>query len=74
MSIISDIRTKLDIARDHGRPATIRAFAVAELVCQPVSLLTVLAAVVFAILGHAGVWTPPATISAWMIPILVSAG
>ena len=73
MSLLSDYKTKLDIARDRRRPGHVRAFAVAELVCQPVSFLSVIAVVAFTILRRTGVWTPPAAVSAWAIPILVSA-
>lgn len=44
MSVFSEYKSKLDIACDRRRPGIVRAFAFAELVCQPVSLLSVFAA------------------------------
>lgn len=73
MSLLSDYRTKFAIARDRGRPGAIRFFAVAELVCQPASFLSVAAVVALAFLRRTGVWTPPAAASAWVVPVLVSA-
>lgn len=73
MSFLSDTRTKLNIARDHRRPATVRAFAIAEVICQPLSLITVVAAIAHAILRRTGLCTPPAAVSTWVVPILVSA-
>ena len=73
MSIVSDWSAKLTIARDHGRPGMVRAFAVVELVCQPVSITTIAGGVALAVLRRAGIWTPPEAVSTWAIPILVSA-
>ncbi len=73
MSLLTDYQTKFDIARDRSRPGHIRAFAIAELVCQPASFLSVIAVVALMILRRTGVWAPPAAVSAWAIPILVSA-
>ena len=73
MSLLSDYQTKFAIARDTERPAHVRAFAFAELICQPVSFLSVIAVVAVSVLRHAGVWTPPLAVSRWAIPILVSA-
>ena len=69
----SDFNRKLGIARDGKLPMHVRAFAVAELVCQPVSLLLVAAVVVLAVLRYADIWTPPLMVSRWMVPILVAA-
>ena len=49
MSLFSDYKTKFGIACDRKQPRTTRFFAVAELVCQPVSFLSVVAVVAFAI-------------------------
>ena len=73
MSIVSDWSAKLTIARDHGRPGLVRAFAVAELICLPVSITTIAGGVALAVLRRTGVWTPPEALSTWAIPILVSA-
>ena len=73
MPLFSDYIAKFDIARDPAKPRQTRLFAVAELVFFPVSLLSVAALVVLAILRRTGVWTPPAAVSAWAVPILVSA-
>ena len=69
----SNFRRKLGIACDGKLPMHVRAFAVAELVCQPVSLLSVAAVLVLAVLRYAGIWTPPPTVSRWVVPILVAA-
>lgn len=73
MSLFSGCKSKLDIACDSGRPGIVRFFAFAELVCQPVSLLSVAAAVVLAVLRRTGLWTPPEVVTAWLVPIFVSA-
>ena len=73
MFLLTDLRTKFDIARDRNRPGLTRAFAVMEMLCEPVSLFTVAGAVVLAILRGAGVWTPPRMVASWIAPILVSA-
>jgi len=73
MSLVSDCGAKLSIACDRGRSGIVRAFAVAELICLPVSIATVVAVVSFAILRRSGIWTPPAAVLTWVIPILVSA-
>ena len=73
MSILSDYRKKFAIARDRKQPRTTRFFAAAELVCQPVSFLSVVAVVAFAILRRTGVWTPPPAVSRWVVPVLVAA-
>ena len=72
-SICSGYRTKFAIACDSGRPRIVRFFACAELVCQPISIMSVMAAIVLAFLRHFGVWTPPPVVSIWIIPILVAA-
>ena len=73
MFLVSDLGTRYRIARDRGRPATIRWFAVAEMVCEPLSLLTIVGAVVLAILRWAGVWTLPPGVAKWVVPVFVSA-
>ena len=73
MFLLSDLRTKLAIARDRKLPGLTRAFAVIEMVCEPVSLFTIIGVVVLAILRATGVWTPPHAVAAWIVPILVSA-
>ena len=73
MSLFSDYKTKFGIACDRKQPRTTRFFAVAELVCQPVSFLSVVAVVAFAILRRTGVWTPPPAVSRWVVPVLVAA-
>lgn len=73
MSLFSGYKSKFDIACDSGRPGIVRAFALAELVCQPVSIASVVAALVLAILRRTGVWTPPAVVADWLVPIFVSA-
>ncbi len=73
MSLFSGCKSKLDIACDPGRPGIVRFFAFAELVCQPVSILSVAAAVVLAVLRRTGVWTPPEVVTGWLVPIFVSA-
>ena len=72
-SICSGLRTKFAIACDSSRPRIVRFFAGAELVCQPVSIISVVVAIAFAVLRHTGVWTPPPVVSVWVIPILVAA-
>ena len=64
MSLFTDYIAKLDIARDPAKPRQTRLFAFAELVFVPVSLLSVAALVVLAILRRTGLWTPPAAVSA----------
>lgn len=71
--MFSGCKSKLDIACDSDRPGIVRFFAFAELVCQPVSILSVVAAVVFAILRRTSVWTPPTVVTDWLVPIFVSA-
>ncbi len=73
MSIFSDYKKKFAIARDRKQPRTTRFFAAMELVCQPVSFLSVVAVVAFAILRRTGVWTPPPVVSRWVVPVLVAA-
>ena len=67
MFLVSDLRTKFAIARDRTKPRLTRAFALAEVFCEPVSLFTILGAVVLAALRGTGVWEPPP------VPVLVSA-
>ena len=69
----SDYGRKLGIVCNGNLPKHVRAFAVAELVFQPVSLLSVVAAIVLSVLRCADIWTPPPTVSRWVVPILVSA-
>ena len=59
----SDFGRKLGIACDGRLPVHVRAFAVAELVCQPVSILSVAAVVVLSVLRYAGIWTPSPVVS-----------
>ena len=66
-------KSKFAVAFDHGKPVIVRAFAFAELVCQPLSIASVLAAVAIAILRRSGVWTPSAVVTGWLVPIFVSA-
>ena len=73
MSILSDYKKKFSIARDCKQPRTTRFFAAMELVCQPVSFLSVIAVIAFAILRRTGVWTPPPVVSSWVVPVLVAA-
>lgn len=73
MSILSDYKKKFAIARDGNQPRTTRFFAAAELICQPVSFLSVITVIAFAILRRTGVWTPPPVISRWVVPVLVAA-
>ena len=71
--MFSGHKSKFGIACDSSRPGSVRAFAFAELVCQPMSIASVAAAVVFAILRRTGVWTPPAVVADWLVPVFVSA-
>ena len=71
--MFSGYKSKWNIACDPGRPGIVRFFAFAELVCQPVSILSVAAAVVLAVLRRTGLWTPPEVVTAWLVPIFVSA-
>ena len=71
--MFSGYKSKWDIACDRKRPGLVRAFAFAELVCQPVSILSVAAAVVLAVLRRTGLWTPPEVVTAWLVPVFVSA-
>lgn len=73
MSVFSGYKSKWDIACDRKRPGLVRAFAFAELVCQPVSLLSIFAAFVLAVLRRTGLWTPPEVVTAWLVPVFVSA-
>lgn len=73
MSLFADYRTKVAIARDARRPRSIRFFAVAELLCFPLSLLAVSAAAVFAVLGRTGAWVPPPVVQKWVLPVALSA-
>lgn len=73
MSMISDYQTKLAIARDARRPRSIRFFAVAELVCFPLSLLSMAAAAFLAVLGRTGVWVPSLAVQKWVLPVALSA-
>jgi len=73
MSLFSEYKSKFGIACDSGRPGIVRAFAFAELVCQPVSIASVVVAMLFAVLRRMGVWTPPAVVTDWLVPIFVSA-
>ena len=73
MSILSDYKKRLSIARDCKQPRTTRFFAAMELVCQPVSFLSVIAVIAFALLRRTGVWTPPPVVSRWVVPVLVAA-
>ena len=73
MSMLSGYKSKLGIACDRNRPGIVRVFAFAELVCQPASIASVVAALALAVLRRAGVWTPPAAVSDWLVPICVSA-
>ena len=66
-------QTRYTIACDSGRPKLVRFFACAELVCQPVSIISVVTAVALALLRRFGVWTPPPVVSVWVIPVLVAA-
>ena len=59
MSVFSEYKSKLNIACDRRRPGIVRAFAFAELVCQPVSIVSVAVAIAFAVLRRTGLWTPP---------------
>ena len=71
--MFSGYKSKWGIACDRKRPGLVRAFAFAELVCQPVSILSVAAAVVLAVLRRTGLWTPPEVVTAWLVPVFVSA-
>lgn len=73
MSLFSDYRTKFDIARNSGCPRIVRIFAVAEMVCLPVSLVAILLAIVLPLMRHFALWNPPTTVSVWVLPIFVSA-
>ena len=73
MSVFSEYKSKLDIACDRRRPGIVRAFAFAELVCQPVSIVSVAVAIAFAVLRRTGLWTPPEVVTDWLVPIFVSA-
>ena len=73
MSLLSDYIAKFDIARDRKRPRMTRFFAVGELVCFPVSLLSIAVVIVLGILRRTGIWTPPKAVSTLALPILVSA-
>ena len=73
MSLISDYIAKFDIARDRKRPRMTRFFAVGELVCFPVSLLSIATVIVLGVLRRTGIWTPPQDVSTWALPILISA-
>ncbi len=73
MFLLTDLRTKLSIARDRNCPGLTRAFAVAEMVCEPVSLFTIVGVVILVILRGTGVWTPPVLVAKWLVPVLVSA-
>ena len=66
-------KSKFAVACDHGKPVIVRAFAFAELVCQPVSIVSVVVAIAFAVLRRTGLWTPPEVVTAWLVPIFVSA-
>ena len=66
-------KSKVAVAFDHGKPVIVRAFAFAELVCKPVSIVSVVVAIVFAVLRRTGLWTPPEVVTAWLVPIFVSA-
>ena len=66
-------KSKFAIAFDPGKPGIVRAFALAELVCQPLSMASVLASVIIAILRRSGIWTPPPAVSVWLVPIFVAA-
>ncbi len=71
MSIPADYKTKLRMAYDRALPVETRVFAVLECLFLPISLITLLAAVAFAVLGRFGHPTPPAL--ARIFPILLSA-
>ena len=73
MSVFSEYKSKLNIACDRRRPGIVRAFAFAELVCQPVSIVSVAVAIAFAVFRRTGLWTPPEVVTAWLVPIFVSA-
>ena len=73
MSVFAEYKSKLNIACDRKRPGLVRAFAFAELVCQPVGIATVAVAMLFAILRLTGVWVPPVVVTDWLVPIFVSA-
>ena len=70
---MSEYKSKFGIACDSGRPGIVRAFAFAELVCQPVSIVSVVVAIAFAVLRRSGLWTPPEVATDWLVPIFVSA-
>ena len=73
MSLFSDYRAKFAVLRDGKRPRSVRFFAVAEIVCFPLSLLSGLAVVVLAVLGRTGIWIPPPSVGRWLLPVAVSA-
>ena len=73
MFLVSDLRTKFAVARDRTKPRLTRAFALAEMFCEPLSLVTILGAVVLAVLRGTGVWEPPPAVAKWIVPVLVSA-
>ena len=73
MSVFSEYKSKLNIACDRRRPGIVRAFAFAELVCQPVSIVSVVVSIAFAVLRRTGLWTPPEVVTAWLVPVFVSA-
>ncbi len=73
MFLVSDLRTKFAVARDRTKPRLTRAFALAEVFCEPVSLFTILGAVVLAVLRGTGVWEPPPAVAKCIVPVLVSA-
>ena len=72
-SICSGYQTKYAIACNSSHPRIVRCFAITELVCQPISILSVVSAIVLAILKRMDVYTPPQFVSSWVIPILVAA-
>ena len=73
MSLVSDYRAKFAVLRDARRPRSIRWFAAAEIVCFPLSLLSVPAVVALAVLGRTGVWVPSPSVARWLLPVAVSA-
>ena len=73
MIFFSDCRAKFGVLRDARRPRSVRWFAAAEIVCFPLSLLSVLSVATLAVLGKSGVWTPPPSAWTWLLPVAVSA-
>ena len=67
MFLLSGLRTKLSIARDRNCPRLSRAFAAIEMVCEPVSLFTIVGVAAFVILRGTDVWTPPHVVAAWIV-------